>query len=143
MGLIYSTAQSVLVWLGPEADGSKEYLEYRKHGRNTKTESENLSKIPHRPKFLDKSATIAPMSTATTSLWRRDYGTRTWVIQEIVLARNIHIFCGDQSTPWPHFWLSMPEDDVDDQPVGMRNALHQFGRLQKLRNVAERLTLRQ
>jgi hypothetical protein len=34
------------------------------------------------------------------NLWRRDYWRRTWIFQEIVLARDILIMCGEECIPW-------------------------------------------
>lgn len=137
MGLIYSYAKSVLVWLGPQADGSEEYFD---SCNQILSESQSLpSRIL---KNVDSDAG-KPTSAAIASLQRRMYWTRTWIIQEIVLASDIHIFCGDRFSHWPNFVLHMPDQDTDDQAIGMRNPTHTFGKLKKLRIIATRLTLRQ
>lgn len=137
MGLIYSYAKSVLVWLGPQADGSEEYFD-------------SCNQIHSKPQYLGSrirknvdSDAGNPTSAAIASLQRRAYWTRTWIIQEIVLASDIHIFCGDRSSNWPNFVLHMPDQDTDNPEIGMRNPTHTFGKLQKLRIIATRLTLRQ
>ena len=136
MGLIYSYAKSVLVWLGPHADGSEEYFDF-------------CSSIPELQSLQSRSRK-AVVSDATThilaaiaSLQRRTYWTRTWIIQELVLASDIYVFCGDRSVPWPDFCLTMPGHDVGTQAIGMKNPTHPFGKLTQLRIVATRLTLRQ
>ena len=136
MGLIYSYAKSVFVWLGPQGDGSEEYFDYC----NKSVESRNLS-----AQSLQNAGPAAsnPTSAAIASLQRRRYWTRTWIIQEIVLASDIHLFCGDRISHWPNFVLHMPDHDSENNRIGMRNPTHAFGRLTKLRIIATRLTLRQ
>jgi Heterokaryon incompatibility protein (HET) len=137
MGLIYSYAKSVLVWLGPQADGSEEYFDFC---NPIPLESQSLHSSV--PKNVDSNATN-PISAAIASLQRRAYWTRTWIIQEIVLASDIHIFCGDRFSHWPNFTLHMPDRDTDNQAIGMRNPTHPLGKLKQLRIVGTELTLRQ
>jgi hypothetical protein len=139
MGLIYSRAKSVLVWLGPQADKSEEYFDYC----NRKKDPDRKPFNTYRQSLRASDKTTTSISAAVASLQRRTYWTRTWIIQEIILASDIHIFCGDRSTHWPSFFLGMPEDDTENQAIGMRNPTHPFGKLLKLRNIATRLTLRQ
>jgi hypothetical protein len=137
MGSIYSYAKAVLVWLGPQADGSEEYFDSCNQILS-QSPSLRLSILRN----VDSDAT-AHISAVMKSLQRRAYWTRTWIIQEIVLASDIHIFCGDRSSHWPNFFLAMPDHDTDNQAVGMKNPTHPFGKLKKLRTIATRLTLRQ
>jgi hypothetical protein len=141
MGMIYSCANSVLVWLGPQADGSEVYFDYCNRETNPEAQAEKPFNT-HRQSLSAGSDTTS-MSTAIASLQRRTYWTRTWIIQEIVLASDIHVFCGDRSTHWPNFSLGMPKADTENEAAGMSNPTHPFGNLQKLRNIATRLTLRQ
>lgn len=137
MGLIYSYAKSVLVWLGPQADGSEDYFDY----------CNQIRPEPRSPRSRilqnDGSDTGNPTSAAIASLQRRTYWTRTWIIQEIVLAFDIHVFCGDRICHWPNFFLHMPDQGTENHAIGMKNPTHAFGKLAKLRIVATRLTLRQ
>ncbi|KAF2814788.1 heterokaryon incompatibility, partial [Mytilinidion resinicola] len=73
MGLIYSNAKSVFVWLGPQADGSEEYFD-----SFNQAPSKSLKKVD--------SDARNPRSAAIAFLQRREYWTRTWIIQELVLA---------------------------------------------------------
>ena len=137
MGLIYSYAKSVLVWLGRQADGSEEYFDCCNRVRS-KPQS-------FRSNIRNNADSGAgnPSSAAIASLQNRTYWTRTWIIQEIVLASDIHIFCGDRFTHWPNFILHMPDQDTDNPAIGMRNPTHTLGKLKSLRNISTRLTLRQ
>jgi hypothetical protein len=42
----------------------------------------------------------APEWKAMDSLFRREYWERTWIIQEIQLAKNVLIHCGDGAFNW-------------------------------------------
>jgi hypothetical protein len=94
MGTIYSNARSVLIWLGPEADESNLYFDFC---NGTSLGSDYA--LSRYLEGVDCEATT-PISAAIASLQRRTYWTRTWIIQEIVLAYEIRIFCGDRVTPW-------------------------------------------
>ncbi|KAF2790976.1 HET-domain-containing protein, partial [Melanomma pulvis-pyrius CBS 109.77] len=93
MGAIYSIAKSVLIWLGPQADGSEEYFDSCNH---TTSESQSaLSSWSIQRNVVHDTGN--PTAVTIASLQDRTYWTRTWIIQEIVLAADIYIFCGDRS----------------------------------------------
>jgi hypothetical protein len=103
---IYTAAQSVLVWLGPHLDGSAElfhYLYMRLAAGSSEREDVRMSRLdsleePHG--YIDSTDSIyEPL----VKLLHRPYWKRTWIIQEVVLAKNIRIFCGDSSIPWADF----------------------------------------
>ena len=140
MGLIYSHAKSVLIWLGPHADGSEKYFDFC---NRISSESQSLNSYRSRLRERVESDATDHISAAIAFLQRRTYWTRTWIIQEIALASDIHVFCGDQFSHWSNFIHSMPEHDINDQGIGMRDPTHKLGKLSKLRIIATRLTLRQ
>ena len=140
MGLIYSHAKSVLTWLGPHADGSEEYFDFC---NRISSDSQSFNSYRSRLRERVESDATDHISAAIASLQRRTYWTRTWIIQEIALASDIRVFCGDRFSHWSNFIYSMPEHDIDDQEIGMRNPTHTLGKMSKLRIVATRLTLRQ
>ena len=140
MGLIYSHAKSVLTWLGPHADGSEEYFDFC---NRISSDSQSFNSYRSRLRERVESDATDHTSAAIASLQRRTYWTRTWIIQEIALASDIRVFCGDRFSHWSNFIYSMPEHDIDDQEIGMRNPTHTLGKMSKLRIVATRLTLRQ
>lgn len=124
MGLIYSHAKSVLIWLGPQADGSEEYFDFC-----DRISSESQSLNSYRSRLCERVESDATnhISAAIASLQRRTYWTRTWIIQEIALASDIHVFCGDRFSHWSNFIHSMPEHDINDQEIGMRDPTHKLG----------------
>jgi len=105
---IYRGAKYVLSWLGPEADGSMEALS------SLKTMSEEIAKLsPDSDRFEwlrkypmlwgPKSEQAKDKSTVWENidrLWDRPYWKRTWIFQEIVLAKNVLLMCGKATLPW-------------------------------------------
>ncbi|KAE9373284.1 hypothetical protein N431DRAFT_438584 [Stipitochalara longipes BDJ] len=89
MGMIYSQATTVRVWLGMPDELS-----------------------PKAFRFLENPGTIRRMREgiieldgweAVASLCKRDYWDRLWIIQEVVLAARIDIHCGEKVLPWELF----------------------------------------
>jgi len=89
MGMIYSQATTVRVWLGMPDELS-----------------------PKAFRFLENPGTIRRMREgiieldgweAVASLCKRQYWHRLWIIQELVLAARIEIHCGDKVLPWELF----------------------------------------
>jgi hypothetical protein len=108
---IYRGAKYVFSWLGPEADGSMEVLS------SLRTMSEEIAKLsPDSDRFEwlrkysmlwgPESAQAKDKSTVWESidrLWDRPYWKRTWIFQEIVLAKNVLLMCGKATLPWNMF----------------------------------------
>jgi hypothetical protein len=44
------------------------------------------------------------MDAAISAFFNRQYWTRMWVVQEVLLAKEIQIICGDQLLPWGHLY---------------------------------------
>lgn len=94
MKSIYSTASDVLVWLGPEEDDSDLAMDFLvKKGRR-----------PLRP----RGAGYRPIwshqeGRALRDLCERRYWRRMWIIQEIIHAQQITIWCGGKRVSWAIF----------------------------------------
>jgi hypothetical protein len=85
MGTIYSSADEVIIWLGPAKNNSSFVMESVATGRVRVEDGE---------KFLD----------SLELLLLRDWFGRAWVVQELVLAsRNPGILCGHNSLDWSVF----------------------------------------
>ena len=90
---IYSTAQTVLVWLGPHDVGSPHPFD-------------SFKLVAAKPAFVQTGGSLdwnENIFQAFDNLISRPYWRRTWIIQEIVLANNIRLFSGDASIPWLDF----------------------------------------
>ena len=96
MGLIYTKAERVIVWLGPsnpEASLAMKWLG-KVHGLGQEDiDIEGLKAIK--------------------SLCFRDYWSRLWIIQEVILAPEIWIQCGFQASFWSGWKIEIryTEDD--------------------------------
>lgn len=86
MGKIYSLASQVAVWLGP-ADGS------------TSAAFDFIYKFAGHLRGHVPEWTVTDRH-ALFRLFMRKWFSRTWVIQEVVLASDAAVFCGPYSAPW-------------------------------------------
>ena len=101
MSEIYGRAHSVLVWLGESHDDSDLVV-------NSPTITNLNTQLARFPEFSspDDVARFA-LPARTDPIWRaigalcdRDWFYRTWVVQEVALARNVNILCGSQRIGW-------------------------------------------
>lgn len=108
MGHIYSCAESVAIWLGPEADESAKAMQLlHKVANGTVSPRRVRSVLTH----SDSAALLA--------LFKRDYWRRLWVsarkdvqrqfpkltvypkvVQEVLLAEKKMVYCGSDVFPW-------------------------------------------
>jgi hypothetical protein len=89
MGKIYSQATTVRVWLGMPDELSRKAFQFLGNPRM-------LRKLKNGIIEVDGWEAVA-------SLCRRKYWERLWIIQEVVLAAQIDIHCGDEVLPWERF----------------------------------------
>ncbi|KAF2117512.1 heterokaryon incompatibility protein-domain-containing protein [Lophiotrema nucula] len=105
MGNIYRTALVVLAWLGPAADDSELALKSLGYVGRSCLDMPDGPAIQERHDFFsrvlpmgeDKPENTFPTEPAV-ALFNRPWWSRIWVIQEVVLSRNVHIMCGNSST---------------------------------------------
>ena len=83
MGDIYRKAKCVLAWLGHAADDNDAYFDYLERVRTT----ERVEK-----KRIDEAG-----NRAVVFLNKRPYWRRAWIKQELILAKDITIYCGSKS----------------------------------------------
>ncbi|KAF9881730.1 hypothetical protein CkaCkLH20_00876 [Colletotrichum karsti] len=114
MRRIYSAADQVIMWLGTRDEESHAAFRFMNLMRNhswkedwEEEKKENLEDIRY-----------------VFTLLARPWFRRTWVIQEVVLNRNVAVMCGDDSVDFRVFeccvyavWLYFDVDDYgDDHP---------------------------
>jgi hypothetical protein len=109
MGRIYQGAREVLVWLGPAAEKSEEL--YKMHEATTTLPQNMLQK---RYVEIFGSSDKKPMWRALAALIHRSYWHRMWIVQEILLAHDITLFCGTWQASWDEFeqLLTLPSDII-------------------------------
>lgn len=104
MGNIYRKAQLVLGWIGPPADDSELALKSLAYiGRACAAMpdgpciQERLQLFQHAlpagDDDLDEAFPVAPV----IALCSRPWWGRIWVVQEVVLSKNVHVVCGSSS----------------------------------------------
>ncbi|KAF2996338.1 hypothetical protein E8E14_004187 [Neopestalotiopsis sp. 37M] len=115
MTSIYKKAESVAVWLGPEADNSPSAFRFLKE----LSESDSIS-----PGERSRSWTISREDeknlAAVARLFSRSYWKRLWVVQEVFNAADIVVYCGSDKISWrvlseASSALHRYESDLDDQ----------------------------
>lgn len=106
MDRIYSTARTVLIWLG-SADA----------------ETEKAMTLLKKPSDLDAHAIVS-----LTKIYRRPWFYRIWVYQELVLARNdpiVHL--GHDSMPWSVFYDYLASGPLNSVWQRMLQSLERAG----------------
>lgn len=115
MGELFACAAHVVVWLGPEADGSgmaMERLEYI--GSQVDVDWGGMHRITpaatveHVDRSIADPNSDLPMDTtqsaAVVSLLNRDWFDRLWIRQEILVAEDkAFVRCGPHRMPWSVF----------------------------------------
>ena len=93
----YASAERVLVWLGPAADGSDRVMDEmgticaKLQAAKTPLSLEAPHEISGIPGFLD------PFWRSVSLLWSRPWFDRLWVMQEVILAKNITFVIGNRT----------------------------------------------
>ncbi|XXH03698.1 hypothetical protein Hte_010104 [Hypoxylon texense] len=108
MGRIYGSAETVLVWLGESTNitSMPSFPKSLREIEEAKIEYESFRSEYDISKVRKKGAAFAilPQLAGTTiesltRLLNRDYFQRAWVVQELVLARELVFFVGDMEIP--------------------------------------------
>ncbi|OTA90169.1 hypothetical protein M434DRAFT_14112 [Hypoxylon sp. CO27-5] len=97
MSQIYSTARACLVYIGEHRDNSEMAM--------------RLIDQDYLPRRLPEDISIA-----LSSLFKRPYFSRTWILQELVLSSKAIVHCGESTTDWLQIiskpWDRYPTIDV-------------------------------
>ncbi|KAI0418320.1 heterokaryon incompatibility protein-domain-containing protein [Xylaria grammica] len=115
MGLIYSRARRVLIYLGPMAPGVSQAIESIKV-LNSKMKALHFERYMSRANSLGSWTRVLfsylpsqkPLPAdfdwkPVVSLLQRPWFERTWIIQEAILAQRGLVVCGDKLVPWLTF----------------------------------------
>ncbi|KAI0126374.1 heterokaryon incompatibility protein-domain-containing protein [Xylariales sp. AK1849] len=96
MASIFSQADSVTVWLGPESDDSARAVKLLE----TITD---LANSDNAIQSMISSEEWRSHFAALVTLFERDYWSRLWVVQEVLNASSISVYCGRSVLPWSTF----------------------------------------
>jgi hypothetical protein len=91
MKKIYTTASEVYIWLGVEAENSDDAMDWL-------IEKGSKKLRPHGPGYHPIWNRL--QGKALVRLCERPYWRRMWIIQEIVHAERIVLWCGSKSVEW-------------------------------------------
>lgn len=123
MTSIYTQADSVAVWLGPEADDSASGLDLLRDVAEKSSSPELINNlIASRKRRRDFAALV--------SLFERDYWRRLWVVQEVFNARAVTVYCGSAQLPWMAYvdgcsTFKRQKNDLDHYfPSGLADGEH-------------------
>jgi hypothetical protein len=111
MGSIYGHAKEVIVWLGPSSEDSRlaiETLSKLAEGRVLDSEGDPLYFEPDSWAAFLKETPEALVSNALSwfaikNLLRREWFSRLWVYQEIMLAQKATVIVGNDGIDWEPF----------------------------------------
>jgi hypothetical protein len=97
MGKVYSNAYNVTVWIGDEYEASKEAFGLIHEYEEAAEEDENavqayIASLRNRQE--------EPGRMALWQLLDRPWFKRIWIIQEVVLAEDIEVVCGESYCTW-------------------------------------------
>ena len=102
MGNIYRDAQLVLGWLGPEADSSSLAIKALSF---LGSQSMDMPDGPSLQERYDLISNVLPSDSAderfvfptssVVALLNRPWWRRVWVVQEVILAKNVYLLCGN------------------------------------------------
>ncbi|KAI0839143.1 HET-domain-containing protein [Hypoxylon sp. FL0890] len=118
---IYSKASQVLIWLGEEGDDSDVGIaaasdiahachQYTSHGGSLQTISFNDEPVQKLfGKFRNSSE--FPRLSAFAKIVRRLWFTRVWVVQELALATQATVYCGNSSISWTDLMAAITAQD--------------------------------
>lgn len=120
MKVIYSQADTVLIWLGPEENDSSRLLRFimtmppltyspdqgppSKYARFPFPSEPTIKLLMPRPDFtiddLFQELFDQTLGQAFSAMFQRAYWKRLWIVQEVLLAKKLLILCGDQLCEW-------------------------------------------
>jgi hypothetical protein len=123
MAKIYSMAECDILWLGDDPDDEAEktfkFIQNMGHTfKNLTAEGKERTKaLRAASSFLGDDAPIAPLRRIMSDrpIWKR-----IWIVQEIVVARNVFLQCGIHSMFWDSLTNFMDLMVPDDHPLWQR-----------------------
>ncbi|KAK3348858.1 heterokaryon incompatibility protein-domain-containing protein, partial [Lasiosphaeria hispida] len=126
MRKIFREADSVIAWLGPEADNSEMVMDLIADKTTLRETAE------HRELSDAELEALTPVAY-------RSYWSRVWIIQEFFLAKNLEIRCGTKAVSYDEFKnyleaMSLPHSQFRDSPWNRGSSsppahTHMFARL--------------
>ena len=99
MTSIYTLAESVAIWLGPEEDNSSKGIHLLCDLAEPDVSRRDVVRMISTERGQEALA-------AVVCLFERDYWNRLWVVQEILNAKSITVHCGTTRVPYQVFRIA-------------------------------------
>lgn len=128
MGRIYAAADSVYAWLGPSTLESQQVYDFVDRAHHMRHDRVPYSRI--------YDSDLGALN-ALDDIIDRQYWTRLWIIQEIVLAKRLWLFCGNKFIEWD----DLPFIIAGRRPEPERTASDSLRLLQYLKETRETKTV--
>jgi hypothetical protein len=103
IGRIFRGARQVIAWLGPStADIRLLFFAASKLPTDTYIPEETLDDIRRAHDFRSQlpRRELSVLRSALLTIHARDYWTRTWIVQECILAQRVMFLCGIHEASW-------------------------------------------
>lgn len=160
---IYGRAKSVVIWLGPDTYGyaakaisiityAAQYMTER--NRNVPSD-EILFELEDNPYFNTNGNIPRPGHADWNAVWwlyRNEWFSRVWVIQEVAQDFSADMLIGDHSVPWiavadaallfraKHYTESLQDEDNLVQAMIVKDTIFNWGHSPSLLNVISRFS---
>ena len=96
---IFSSADEIVAWIGHPGEDSRVVMSIMKRGwASVETHTSNLGRGSE--EFESYSAQLRE---ANRRFFQREYWTRAWIIQELVVAKEVLLLCGEDVVRWSKF----------------------------------------
>ncbi|KAH8882092.1 hypothetical protein GQ53DRAFT_847849 [Thozetella sp. PMI_491] len=109
MSEIFRNASEVIGWLGPDEDNGEQAMRILSGfcstpGSNAEDDGKAKpdSTLPANPSKLDSNHW-----DSVNKLFRRPWFRRVWIVQELVWASRMTLYCGRSSMAWDAFYLAL------------------------------------
>jgi Heterokaryon incompatibility protein (HET) len=99
MGGIYEQAECVLAWVGEATEASNLAMQTLREFDYTKSAKDTSTATDWGVDDENRRNRLALVET----LCNREYWLRTWIIQEVLLAKELEIICGGYRVSWKAF----------------------------------------
>ncbi len=142
MNRIYPSASNVLVWLGEGNDNSDPAFHFLQYVDGA-LDPPAIEMIPGVYKSLFGDDDETHIWLALQNICGREYWTRLWVIQEVLLAQELILFCGDRTLIWDAFKYACAGPASVKGFLGLRSSDAVFGPIHSAKMAMSRSQFRE
>jgi hypothetical protein len=111
MRYIYQNSTRTVVWLGEDSFWSSRLFEFLKEVEDTrlwKDDNDRITKVKSQKRLLnqlkeDPEVLKLVQRALYEDIAQRDFWTRIWIVQEVVLSSEVKLCCGPNEMTWEKF----------------------------------------